>query len=122
MPGIVLLEQLTSTPFKSYHAEPDSRIKIIENQHIFLERVKELGIQLTNISAEDLADGKQTLVLGLTWKLITHFSGGMLGEAGGIELLGWLRRNIASVAPSVEVTSWNDSLADGLVLCATARV
>lgn len=119
VPGIVLLEQLTSTPFKSYHAEPgDSRIKIIENQHIFLERVKELGIQLTNISAEDLADGKQTLVLGLTWKLITHFSGGMLGEAGGIELLGWLRRNIASVAPSVEVTSWNDSLADGLVLCA----
>lgn len=65
--GIVLLEQLTKTPFKpgSFHADPaGNRIKIIENHNTFLDRVKELGVQLTNISAEDLADGKQTLVLG----------------------------------------------------------
>ena len=47
--GIVLLEQLTKTPFKpgSFHADPaGNRIKIIENHNTFLDRVKELGVQL----------------------------------------------------------------------------
>jgi len=119
VPGILLLEQLTGTPFKSYNATPgDNRIKIIENQSIFLQRVRELGIQLTNISVEDLADGKQTLILGLTWKLIAHFSEGMLTDAGGADLQAWLRGNLHKYSPQVSVTSWSESLNDGMALCA----
>ena len=119
--GIVLLEQLTKTPFKpgSFHTDPKgNRIKIIENHNTFLDRVKELGIQLTNISAEDLADGKQTLVLGLTWNLISHFSDGLGDASGGAELQSWVRDNIATVAPNAPVTSWAESFADGMALCA----
>lgn len=119
--GIVLLEQLTKTPFKpgSFHADPaGNRIKIIENHNTFLDRVKELGVQLTNISAEDLADGKQTLVLGLTWNLISHFSDGLGDASGGAELQSWVRDNVASIAPNAPVTSWAESFADGMALCA----
>ena len=94
-----------------------NRIKMIENQHIFLTRVKSLGIGLVNISEEDLVDGRQTLILGLTWKLITHFSEGMLSDANGLELLSWVKRNVAAHNNSVELTGWSD-FSNGMALCA----
>ena len=69
---MVLLTQLTGQELKYTH-NPPTRIKCIENLTLFLKAIKGLGVQLTNITAEDICDGKRTLILGLTWKLISHF-------------------------------------------------
>ena len=123
-----LIENLTGVPFPAhprtgftFHVTPDgNRHKEIENVHIFLNRVKELGIKLVNISEEDIVDGKQTLILGLTWKLITHFSDGMLSEAGGAELLQWVSTNLKKAPAgvgSIEARAWDD-FRSGVALCA----
>ena len=127
-----LIEQLTMDPFPprarmgalidmanrtgdAYNMDAaHSRIKAIENQNIFLNRVRSLGIDLVNISEEDLVDGRQTLILGLTWKLITHFSDGMLSDANGAELLSWINQNTSPF--DVRISSWAD-LSDGVALC-----
>ena len=117
--GITLIERLTGKPIdKRWHSEPGgNRVKMMENQSIFLARLKELGVHLVNISAEDIVDGRQTIVLGLTWKLITHFSEGLISDAGASDLHEWLKRNIQS--QGVELTSWSDSsMKNGMALCA----
>lgn len=112
---VVLLQALTREPIK--HNAPETingnRLKKLENHQAFLDRVKSIGIDLVNIGAEDLADGNMTLILGLTWKLITHFSEGMLTEAGGTELLAWARKNAGT-----SMASWAEAFQDGLALCA----
>ena len=113
---VVLLQALTQEPIR--HILPEAingnRLKKLENHQAFLDRIKSIGIDLVNIGAEDLADGNMTLILGLTWKLITHFSEGMLTEAGGTELLAWARKNAGT---SASMTSWADAFQDGLALC-----
>ena len=65
-------------------------------------------------------DGKQTLILGLTWKLIAHFSEGMLTEAGGMELQSWVGRNTAGYG-GVDVAAFDSrSFGDGMALWSVA--
>lgn len=45
-----------------------------ENVHKALEYIRERGIQLYNIGAEDIVDGNLKLILGLLWMLILRFT------------------------------------------------
>ena len=68
---IKLLEALTNTTAGKYHKDPKSRFEMIENHNIFLAELKAKDIKLVNIGAEDLSEGSQKLVLGLTWTLVS---------------------------------------------------
>lgn len=56
---------------------------------IFLHQLKQMGIALSDVSAEDVVEGRPALILSLTWQLITHLlindlapSRGTKGSAG----------------------------------------
>ena len=42
----------------------------------------------------------------------------MLTDAGGADLQAWLRGNLKQYSPGISVTSWAESLSDGMALCA----
>ena len=116
---IILLETLTHEPIKHTPAKSlqGNRVKKVENHVAFLNRVKAIGIELVNIGAEDLVDGNPTLILGLTWKLICHFSDGMLSDgSSGADLLAWVKKNAGASAPSAG--TWVEAFQDGTALCA----
>lgn len=41
-----------------------------ENQNLVLNAAKAIGCQVVNIGAQDLVEGRQTLILGLIWQII----------------------------------------------------
>ena len=87
-----LLEKLTGVPFPAhprtgltYNLDADgNRHKMMENQHKFLTRVKELGIALVNISEEDLVDGRQTLILGKSHNHMRPYTHAMNVNVGDV--------------------------------------
>lgn len=46
----------------------------MENAVKALERIKEMGVHLTNIGPEDVVDGNRKLILGMIWSLVLRFS------------------------------------------------
>ena len=54
------------------HTSIETRLRR-ENLNIFLNQLKARQIKLVNIGAEDLVEGNQKLVLGLTWTLILRY-------------------------------------------------
>lgn len=114
---MMLLKELTGAKTK-FKANPNSRIQSLENMTHFLKGVEGLGITLTNIGAEDIVDGKLTLVLGLSWKLLQHFagSGGADGKGGNEELLEWLKQHTSTLG--VPIDNWSSAvLTDGRAFC-----
>lgn len=86
---IMLYEELSGTLVKKYSKKPPSRFQKLENQNIFLKALKEKGIRLVNIGAEDLVDSNRTLICGLTWTLILRYEIQKYG-ANESELLRWV--------------------------------
>ena len=113
VPGILLLEVLTSTTGTKYNKKPKSQFQRLENCQTFLDLVKARGVKLVNIGAEDLHDGKKKLVLGLTWTLILKYEIHQFGIDENM-ILKWVRLRVGEI----EVTSWGESFRDGLVFCA----
>jgi hypothetical protein len=113
VPGIVLLEALTSTTGTKYNKKPKSQFQKLENHSTFLNVLKAQGVKLVNIGAEDLHDGKKKLVLGLTWTLILKYEIHQFGIDENM-ILKWVRLRVGDI----EVTSWGESFRDGLVFCA----
>lgn len=71
---IHLLEILGNESLGKYASNPRLRVQKCENVHKALEYVRERGIQLYNIGAEDIVDGNLKLILGLLWMLILRFT------------------------------------------------
>lgn len=112
---MVLLTRMTGVEHK-HKPNVVSRIQAIENLTLFLRAVKALGIQLTNISAEDIADGKRTLILGLTYKMMYHFMGSGAEKSTNDEVLKWARANAREHGANIE--GWTGAgLTDGRALC-----
>ncbi|KAJ1677412.1 alpha-actinin [Spiromyces aspiralis] len=46
----------------------------VENVNKALEFIRERGVNLTNIGAEDIVDGNPKLILGMIWTVILRFT------------------------------------------------
>mmetsp|Transcript_17065 Transcript_17065/g.47479 ORF Transcript_17065/g.47479 Transcript_17065/m.47479 type:complete len:1481 (-) Transcript_17065:749-5191(-) len=113
---IMLYEELSGSFVKKYHAKPPSRFQKLENQNIFLRCLKDKGLRLVNIGAEDLVDSNRTLILGLTWTLILRYEIQKYG-ASEQELLRWVKACTMGY-DGVNITTWGESFNDGLAFCA----
>jgi hypothetical protein len=96
------------------------RIQQVENVNKALEFIKYRGINLTNIGAEDIADGNTKLILGLIWTLILRFTISEISQEGLTAkegLLLWCQRKTANY-DDVNVRDFTFSWTDGLAFCA----
>ena len=113
--AIVLLEELLGTHVRVPHPHAQTRFQMLENQNHFLMLLKRRGLRLVNIGAEDLVDGKRTMLLGLSWTLILRFEIQRYG-ANELELMQWVKESIYDY--HVDVSSWEQSFSNGLAFTA----
>ncbi|KAI0221658.1 alpha-actinin [Massospora cicadina] len=67
-------ETLTDAPIGKYNASPKFRLQKIENLNRALKFIRERGVSLTNIGAEDIVDGNHKLTLGMVWTIVLRFT------------------------------------------------
>lgn len=86
-------ETLTEQSLGRFNHVPHHRVQKFENAKQALERIKEMGVHLTNIGPEgaadsvrsashsadserraDIVDGNRKLILGMIWSLVLRFS------------------------------------------------
>ena len=116
--GIVLInlmECISTHKFKSYNKRPRIINQKLENLNFVLNFLKQEGLRLVGIGAEDIVDGNLKLILGLIWTIILRYQ----IEKGRKEsaknaLLEWVRSKI----PEYDVKNFTTSWADGLAVCA----
>lgn len=117
---IHLLECLSQESLGRYAAKPKLRVQRFENVNLGLDFVKNRGIQMTNIGAEDVVDGNRKIILGLIWTLILRFTISDINEAGMSAkegLLLWCQRKTACYE-ECDVRDFSSSWNDGLAFCA----
>ncbi|KXS11038.1 hypothetical protein M427DRAFT_138687 [Gonapodya prolifera JEL478] len=118
---IQLLEIIGDENLGRYNRNPKMRIQKVENMNKALAFIKQRGVGLTNIGAEDIVDGNQKLILGLIWSIILRFTiadisaEGLTAKEG---LLLWCQRKTASYKPMVDIKEFTFSWVDGLAFCA----
>jgi hypothetical protein len=96
------------------------RLQKIENVNKALQFIKNRGVGLTNIGAEDIVDGNEKLILGLIWSIILRFSIASISEEGLTAkegLLLWCQRRTAPYAADFKINDFTGSWQDGLALC-----
>ncbi|KAG8467620.1 hypothetical protein KFE25_006672 [Diacronema lutheri] len=86
--GVVLLELLEIVDrghvFAGRVRRPRHKLEEIANLNLGIERLRERGVKLVNISAEDVHDGSIDLILALVWAIILRFElGTSAGATGG---------------------------------------
>ncbi|POY75544.1 hypothetical protein BMF94_1447 [Rhodotorula taiwanensis] len=117
---IQLVEVLTDSSLGRYNLHPYHRVQKMENAIKALDRIKEMGVHLTNIGPEDVVDGNRKLILGMIWSLVLRFSIADINEEGSHAkegLLLWCQRKTAPYA-EVDVKDFTTSWQDGLAFCA----
>ncbi|KAG0666842.1 hypothetical protein C6P46_003552 [Rhodotorula mucilaginosa] len=117
---IQLVEVLTDSSLGRYNLHPYHRVQKMENAVKALERIKEMGVHLTNIGPEDVVDGNRKLILGMIWSLVLRFSIADINEEGSHAkegLLLWCQRKTAPY-DEVDVKDFARSWQDGLAFCA----
>ena len=93
-----------------------TRIDDVANLSICFRYINQTT-KITGIGPSDIADGNETLVLGLLWSLIVFFTAKDLGGVDDIsalkaKVLKWCQRRTKS-CPDVEVRNLRDSFRDG---------
>ncbi|KAK9454680.1 calponin homology domain-containing protein [Dipodascopsis uninucleata] len=117
---IQLLEIIGSESLGRYAMHPKLRVQKAENVIVALDYIKQRGIQLYNIGAEDIVDGNVKLILGLLWTLILRFTISEINAEGYTAkegLLLWCQRKTA-LYDDVEITDFSTSWNNGLAFCA----
>ncbi|GAA5904249.1 hypothetical protein JCM8208_006816 [Rhodotorula glutinis] len=117
---IQLVESLTNESLGKFNYQPYLRVQKVENAAKALDRIKEMGVHLTNIGPEDIVDGRRKLILGLIWSLVLRFSIAEINEEGSLAkegLLLWAQRRTAPYA-EVDVQEFSTSWRDGFAFCA----
>lgn len=117
---INLLEVMSNESLGKYSQHPRLRVQKAENVMKSLNFIREHGLQLWNIGAEDILDGNVKLICGLLWTLILRFSIEEINEEGLTAkqgLLVWAQRKTASYE-EVHVNDFSSSWSDGLALYA----
>ncbi|ORX54534.1 hypothetical protein DM01DRAFT_1335671 [Hesseltinella vesiculosa] len=117
---IQLLEIIGDTQLGRYNRNPRMRIQFVENAHLALEFIKQRGVALTNIGAEDIVDKDLKLVMGMLWTIILRFTIADISQEGKNAkegLLLWCQRKTAPYH-EVDVRDFTYSWTDGLAFCA----
>jgi len=70
---INLLEVIYKDSVGKYYDPPRNRTFAIENANIALQFMNKKGVPHHGISAEDIVDGRITMLLGMTWSIARHF-------------------------------------------------
>lgn len=113
-----LLECLSGERLPHKAQRVSSRILAIQNVHAALSFMRRRpGVRLVNISAEDVVDGNEKLILGVLWTLISSEIGSDSERSAKEGLLLWCRQHAAPLP----VTDFRRSFHDGRVLCALVR-
>ncbi|KAK4047110.1 hypothetical protein OIO90_006312 [Microbotryomycetes sp. JL221] len=117
---IQLVEVLTEQSLGRYNRDPNHRVQKFENARHALERIKQMGVHLTNIGPEDIVDGNRKLILGMIWSLVLRFTIADIEEEGTHAkegLLLWCQRRTEPY-PEVNIENFSKSFQDGLAFCA----
>jgi len=117
---IELLEVIGEASLGKYNKKPRMRLQQIENLNRALAFIKERGVNLVSIGAEDICDGNVTLTLGMIWTIILRFAISDLSEEGLSAkqgLLLWCQKKTKGYK-DVDVKDFQDSFKDGLAFCA----
>ncbi|KAI8374666.1 calponin homology domain-containing protein [Radiomyces spectabilis] len=117
---IQLLEIIGDAVLGRYNKNPRMRIQYVENVNMALEFIKQRGVALTNIGAEDIVDKNLKLVLGMLWTIILRFTIADINQEGKNAkegLLLWCQRKTAPYQ-EVDVRDFTYSWTDGLAFCA----
>lgn len=111
-------EVLTEVSLGRFNQNPVLRVQKMENTKQALDRIKEMGVHLTNIGPEDIVDGNRKLILGMIWSLVLRFSIADINEEGSSAkegLLLWCQRRTVPY-DEVDVKDFTRSWMDGLAL------
>lgn len=114
-----LLEILSGKKIK-INPKPTMRIQKLENVTVCLDFIKNEGIKLMSISANNIVDGDKKLIFGLIWTLIEHFQIKMdrkETKSPKNDLLEWVRTKI----PEYNIKDFTQSWVDGKPICALAE-
>jgi len=117
---IELLEVIGEANLGKYNKKPRMRLQMIENLNKALAFIKERGVTLVSIGAEDICDGNVVLTLGMIWTIILRFAISDLSEEGLSAkqgLLLWCQKKTKGYR-DVDVKDFQDSFKDGLAFCA----
>ncbi|KAH0792888.1 putative alpha-actinin [Histomonas meleagridis] len=118
---IQLLEIIGKEPVKGkWHRECKNKYHKIENVNMAIQYIKDKGIKLTNIQADDIVDKNLKLTLGLTWSCINKFQIEDISveEATARDaLLIWCKKNTQGY-DGVNITNFTTSWSSGLAFCA----
>lgn len=93
-----LLEVISSEKVPMGSKKPKSKFQKIENLNNALAFIKNAGLKLENIGAEDIHDGKLKLILGLIWTLILRYQINLGEGSPKWELLQWVRQQVKPYA------------------------
>lgn len=119
---INLMEIISGKTFPKYTKNPKGRFQMIENNNWVVRFIRDEGLKLVGIGAEDIVDGKLKLILGLIWTLILRYSIQSIetdlqdGSTPKGALLEWVRKRVAPY--NVPVNDFDRSWQDGKALTA----
>jgi len=94
--------------------EPMHRIKAVENDNYAVDLGKQMKFSLVGIGGVDLADGNETLTLGLVWQLMRHHVLTVLKEVGGgapvseDQMIKWSNALVASSGKESKMANFKD--------------
>jgi hypothetical protein len=120
IPLIELLEQISGKTLPLYKKNPSFRMHKLENCLTALKFIKEEGIPIISVGAEDLVDVNIMLVLGLLWMIILKYQVKKhRGNANPKEaLLQWVQSKI----PEKDLVNFSSCWQDGTALCGLIEV
>ncbi|ETV91147.1 hypothetical protein H310_14158 [Aphanomyces invadans] len=118
---IALLQIVSRQPVAAkYNRNPKMRIQKLENLNLIFGFMAKNNMTITNIGSSDIVDGNSKLVLGLMWTIIKSYQVGEIavdGVSGKDGLLLWVKRSLTDY-PTVDVTNFTSSWANGMAFCA----
>jgi len=117
---INLLELISSKTLKAWNKAPKMTLHELQNINIALDFVKEEGLKIVNIDANDINQGNPKLILGLIWTLILRYQINMGGDGASPkqELLDWVNKQIKPYEHIPQAKDFTGSWQDGKVLAA----
>ncbi|KAI7903198.1 calponin homology domain-containing protein [Cokeromyces recurvatus] len=117
---IQLLEIISGESLRPYNQNPNMIFQKMENVNKALDFIKQRGVSLTNIGAEDIVNKNLKLVLGMLWTIILRFTIADINQDGKNAkegLLLWCQRKTANYE-DVDIRDFTYSWTDGLAFCA----
>jgi hypothetical protein len=100
--------------------KPRMRIQKIQNCNIAMTFIKNLGVNLIAIQAEDVVDSNQKLILGMIWTIIQKFTIDDISEedmSAKEALLLWAKKKTKGYQ-HCNVQNLHTSFQDGMAFCA----